>query len=185
MKKFFLAFALLLSIGAGCLPVANRVVEGKWQLAFNLPNGYVMVKVYNSDSKQPLDYDIKRDDSSVMIQSTDKKLCYSSGRACEDVTAVTPDGDDMQITVTKLDARRILPEEREDMGNGFSKVKFCEDNEDCRLGGAGNYEYFLETEGGNYKFEYRGDTSTAEKIIKSAKPVTKFTDGVEVDVETE
>lgn len=175
MKKLLFAFALLLSIGAGCLPVANKPVEGDWYLAFNLPEGWIMVEPYHIGDDTSLETDISRENSELVLQNSDKPLCQTSGAPCPE-GSIPLEGDLMRVRVMKLDSRRVLPENLEDLGKGFYRLKLCEDNEDCRIAGAGNYEYYLKADDANYKFMYAGDTKTAEKVIKSAKVVTKFTD---------
>lgn len=187
MKKFLLAFATLVFLGAGCIPGLGKTspVEGKWALAFDLPQGWIMASPYDVNSKVPISQDVKRDDSSVVVQSTDKKLCYG-GITCEDATAVKPTDKDVKIYVTQIDSHRVVPKDNaEDLGNHFSRVKICEDNEDCRIYNAGNYKYYLETDGDDYEFTYNGDTASADRVIRSAKVVTKFTDRATVEVKTE
>jgi len=186
MNKVFLAFATLIFLGAGCIPGIGKVtpVEGKWALAFDLPQGWIMASPYDVNSKKPVNEGVKRADNAVVVQSTDKKLCYG-GITCEDTTAVAPTDKDVKIYATKLDSRRVIPKDNaEDLGNRFSRVKICEDNEDCRIYHAGNYKYYLETDGDDYEFTYSGDTATADKVIRSAKVVEKFTDIPTIEVKS-
>jgi hypothetical protein len=175
MKKILLAFGLLLSLGAGCMPGTTHqaVVDGKWQLAFTMPEGWTMVKPYDVDTKADVNTNVTHNDGSVYLQSTDKKVCYQA--TCPEGSVKISDGA-VLVESTKLDSHRVLPEEREVLGNRLSQVKLCDDGGDCTKNGKGNYDYFLETDSGNFKFSYYGDRSTAEKVIKSAQLVTNFTD---------
>jgi hypothetical protein len=72
--------------------------------------------------------------------------------------------DSTQIRVSRLDPRRKVPSEAEDLGDGFFKD---------------NADYYLKTETVNYKFILKGqDLDLATEIVLSAKQVT-------VPVETE
>lgn len=180
MKKLLALFSLLL-LGAGCLPIANKQVEGRWHLAFDLPKDWVMVKPYEADSRAPVNYDVRKEDTSVYLQNTDQKICRTT--ECPEDTVTIGSGH-VFIEATMLDPRRVLPEEAEDIGNGFLKIKLCEDGGPCQANGAGNYQYFYKGEQGNYKFTYYGAASEAERVITSAEEVTKFIEGTQVEVET-
>jgi hypothetical protein len=164
MKKFLLLIPALLLLGAGCSFVANAPVEGKWQLAFDLPAGWIMAVPYEEDGT--VSQEVRRDDSEVWLQDTE---------------TLAPTN---KIEATKLDSHRALPTEREDLKNGFFRVKMCEEGGACTAGGHGNYDYYLATDEGNYKFEYFGDLKVVEPIIKSAKRVTHYTDVPTIEVQT-
>lgn len=187
MKKLFLAFAVLLVAGAGCMnrDFTHQEVSGAWALAFDLGEGWVMVAPYDEDSRLPMNAAITHTDSSVVLQSQNVKLCYAVDGVCDDATAVAPGIRDARVYVTMLDPHRKVPSEAEDLGNGFSRVELCEDNGACRAGGKGNYTYYYADEAGNYAFDYYGNTEEAEHVILSATPVTKFTDTPAIEVTAE
>ena len=191
MKKLVVLFAVLLALGAGCVQLGKLVpgqkeVAGDWYLAFTLPAGWVMVDDYNDPVRNEvaLDFDIAQSDSEIVLQNVDKPIVFSSGAAPDE--SVSADSyvinEGTRITVTRLDPRRLVPSEAEDWGKGFFKLKLCEEGEDCQIGGAHNYEYYLVTENAKYKFEVNtraADRSMAideaEDVIRSAKEVTTFT----------
>jgi hypothetical protein len=184
MKKLLVGFLGLLLVGAGCLPVANKPVDGKWKLAFDLPQGWVMVVPYEASGEgkvKPVSDGVRRNDSEVFLQSSNQPICFTSGGPCKEGAAT----EGTVISVSAIDSHRALPKNREDLKNGFSRVKLCEDGGECQIGNAGNYEYYLETETGNYSFKYNGDAKNVESIIKSAKMVTHFTDLPSVEVQTQ
>ena len=183
MKKLFGAAFLLVLLGAGCAGNGGSTasVEGKWQLAFDLPQGWVMAKAYDENSLHDLSQDVKHTETDVILQNTDKKICLAGDATCAADSAKIADGAVM-IEATKLDSHRVLPSDREVLGDRFSRIKLCDDGGDCTKGGKGNYDYFLETDDGNYKFSYYGDSNAAKNVITSAKVVTKYTDGAPVSV---
>ncbi|MBU1126145.1 MAG: hypothetical protein ABH826_02470 [Patescibacteria group bacterium] len=181
MKKILLFAVSLALVGAGCLGGGNKTVEGDWVLAFDLPKEWVMVAPYSLDSPIDLEKQIERTDSEVWLQSTPKLIYQSSGFKPNDETIAEAglDWDEdvvtqeySQIVVTYLDSRRLIPEGAEDLGNGFYKFKLCEDDEDCRIGGAYNYEYYLVTQDAKFKFQVSGEVNKVEDIIFSAEETT-------------
>lgn len=181
MKKLLLAFGLLVVVGAGCVSLGKlggqKVVDGKWLLAFDLPTPWVMVVPYQSPSNKavvPSDA-VERKDNEIFLQSTAKAILLggiSPDAAVPADSYVGLDGN-LLIKVSQLDPRRVIPSEAEDMGDGFSKVKLCDDGGDCQIGGRHNYDYYLKTEATNYKFSvYGDDINQAEQIITSAQVVT-------------
>ncbi|MFA5947264.1 MAG: hypothetical protein WC813_04580 [Patescibacteria group bacterium] len=181
MKKILVGFLGLLLVGAGCLPIANKPVDGKWQLAFDLPKGWVMVTPYEASGEgkiKPVNEAVRRNDTEVYLQSTDKPICFTSGGPCAEGSVT----EGTLISASQLDSHRTLPKEREDLKNGLSRVKLCEAGGECQIGNQGNYTYYLETEKGNFTFSYGGDAQDVESIIKSAKVVTHYTDLPTVEV---
>jgi hypothetical protein len=162
MKKFLLGFALLLSIGAGCLPIANKTVDGKWALTFDLPAGWTMLRTYDTGSNLPVSEEVKRDDASVYLQDTKDRI------AADNKTAT-------KVEATVLDSHRVVStDEMTDLGNGFYKD--------------GDTAYYLVTEKAKYKFtvlQGGENVSKVEGIVKSAREVTHFTDQSQVEVKTE
>lgn len=183
MKKILLFAATIALVGAGCLGGGNKPVEGDWVLTFDLPKDWVMVGPYNLDSPIDLEGEIERTDAEVWLQSTDTFVYPSSGAGLSDDQLAEYGIDEILYTdfslvkVTHLDSRRLIPEEAEDLGDGFYRVKLCEDGEECQIGGAHNYDYYYETENGKYKFDITGYTDKVEDVIFSAQE----TDAEDVD----
>lgn len=198
MKNFFLlSLASVLVLGAGCsnLPLGgNKDVEGDWDLAFDLPAGWVMATPYDSDELEEASFDLNTEvdqsDSEIFLQGSDKPVYLTANDAPEVVTGLEGQGELVinkpVIKVTRLDERRLIPDDAEDVGRGYSRVKLCEEGEDCQDGGRLNYDYYLETADAKYKFlPYFLNADEAEDIITSAEVVTVHPEEVEVDVQTE
>ncbi len=174
------AFSLVL-VGAGCSggeKTDNKVVEGDWILAFDLPEEWVMVAQYDATGDGiNLEKEITRSDSDVVLQSTNQSILNGSGAVPDDLdmeTVVTENF--VEINATHLDARRVVPSEGEDLGNGFSKLKLCEDGGDCQNGSSSNYEYYYQTEEEKFKFtiDLNGrELTEAENVILSAQVTVK------------
>lgn len=187
-KKLIVAAFSLALLGAGCQAKINQPekVTGPWWLAFDLPEGWVMVTPYTLEDPIDLSSTVTRTDSEIWLQSTSKMVYLTSGYKPNDdeLTALGINWDEdvttqdyILIKITHLDSRRLIPEGAEDLGNGFSRVKLCEDNEDCRIGGQYNYDYYFTSAGGE-KFKFNINlrdkaASEAEHVIMSAKVVTQ------------
>lgn len=180
MKKLILGLCALVLLGGGCATTPS-VVEGNWYLAFDMPSEWVMVPDYTAGNVTfPSEGDVSIENNDVILQSVGKTIWTSSGRApSEGEVAIMGEyvtEDYSMIRVLRLDTRRVVPSESEDLGNGFFKLKLCEDGEDCQIGGRYNYDYYFVTEAGN-KYQFMVTTNgqnieTSEEIILSAKEVT-------------
>lgn len=184
MKKLLVSLIGLVLVGAGCLPVANKPVDGKWQLAFDLPSGWVMVVPYEvsgTGTAKPVSDGIRRDDSEIYLQSTDRPICYSSGGPCAEGSA--SEGD--QVRVSVLDShRRLDVTELKDLGRGFYlKAGPTTPADGPEL--LARDTYYLKTDKATYQFSYMGNAEMVKKIILSAKEVTHFTDIPMIEVKTE
>ncbi len=184
MKKYLLGFLGLLIMGAGCLPVANKTVNGPWQLAFDLPSGWVMVQPYTVagiGDARPLNQAVRRDDSEVYLQSTDKAICYTSGGPC--AAGSVSEGE--QIHVTVLDPRRKLDlTELTDLKDGFYMKAGSTERADGPEVMSRDI-YYYKTDKATYQFKFSGDADSVKKIILSAELVTHFTDVPSIQVQTE
>lgn len=165
MKKVFLFALSLVLVGAGCTSLGgNKVVEGDWSIAFDLPNDWVMVQPYQpSDTPINLDGEITPTDAEVYLQSTDLHILpEGSGQIEEDRVELfgeIVESDFTRISVLKLDPRRVIPSESEDLGDGFFK--------DGEI-------YYFETEDAKYKFTILSEgqsTDEAVEVIVSAQVV--------------
>ena len=178
MKKVVLGLFALILLGAGCMPSAS--VEGDWFLAFDLPNDWVMVHQYQMDSEViPLDEGVSTEMKDIVLQSTPKNVYTSSGGVPETEAFMALGDVEMHdftyIRVLKLDTRRVVPSEAEDLGNGFYKEDTCVDIVECGLGGAAQYQYYFVTEDSKYQFIITlagRDISDAEGVILTAREVT-------------
>ena len=183
MKKLFVAVGMFMLIGAGCFGIGeksakNAIVIGDWTLAFDLPADWVMVSPYAVGSAVNLDNKIEKTQNEVYLQSTDKAVLFGDQESDEPGTETISENV-AKISVSRLDARRVEPDTAVDLGNGFSLVKICEDNGECRQGDKLNYEYYLTLDDVKYKFVVldKGiDRGIIEKIITSAKKVTEVSE---------
>src|SRR3989338_3277691 len=180
MKTILLAAFVLILAGGGCSGVANEV-SGKWRLAFDMPEGWVMVKNYKQDSNSvpELSEDVNRNLADVVLQSTSLPV-YTGGIALDasvDANAYAMD-DFAFIRAFRIDARRIIPSEAEDLGDGWFRVKLCEANEDCTIYGAHNYAYYyVAASGDKYMFTLTTVGRSADEavdVIMTAKEATVF-----------
>lgn len=177
MKKLFSALAIgsMVVMGGGCAAsnvissiVGNDTVEGKWRLAFDLPDGWVMVTEYDEPRENVVtpDQGVTHDMPTVILQSTEKAIVQGSAPDAALVpveTYVTRDYS--SIRVDRLDARRIIPKDAEDLGNGFSTSE-------------GKY-YYVSLSGEKYQFVITTDDKDLTDeiaVILSAEIVTVFID---------
>lgn len=181
MKKLLLGFATLTLLGAGCAGVlTGKPVTGEWALAFDMPEGWVMVQPYQASATPiNIDGDIEATDSEVYVQSTSAHILTGGVGIEEDRASLfgdylTYDDSWTQIQVLRLDPRRVIPGEAEDLGDGFFKETLCEEGGECTQYGASRFVYYLKTEGTNYKFTVlssNADMTDAEEVILSAQVV--------------
>ncbi len=177
MKKLFsaLAIGVMVLAGGGCAAsnfvssiVGDANVEGKWRLAFDLPEGWVMAKEYDEprDTVVTPDQNVTHDLATVVLQSTEKAIVEGSRPDAATVPENTyVVANYSSIRVDRLDERRIIPKDAEDLGNGFSTSE-------------GKY-YFVSPSGEKYQFVITSDDkdlSDEIAVILSAKTVTAFTD---------
>jgi hypothetical protein len=177
MKKLFSALAIggMVLMGGGCAAtnvvssiIGNDKVEGRWLLAFDLPEGWVMVMEYDEPRESVVtpDENVTHDLATVIVQSTDKAIVQGGTPDTATVpveTYVTKEY--ASIRVDHLDARRIIPADAQDLGNGFSTSE-------------GRY-YFVSSSGEKYQFVITSDDNDLTEeiaVILSAKTVTVFTD---------
>ena len=182
MKRLLLFLVSFSLIGAGCIaqePKLQEAQAGDWYLAFDLPDGWVMSPQYKLGEEDPSPSDVNRDLKDIVLQSTVKSVFTSSGMISEQASARVEAGeviteDFVSIRVLKLDSRRVVPSEAEDLGDGFYKLQICEDGGECQLGGQFNYQYYYVNGEDKYQFliAYQGEAITqAEEVILSAVPV--------------
>lgn len=145
---------------------AREKVEGVWHLAFDLPNGWVMVPQYDEDDvADPTTRTIDNQMTDVVLQSTAKPIALAGDSDLPEGTYITDDY--TYIRAFRMAKSSIVPAEAEDIGKGFHRL----------IQGV-NATYYFKGDYANYKFVvyYDGvDVSEAEKVIVSAKEVTDFT----------
>jgi len=179
MNKLLLGLIGLVLVGAGCIPVANAPVDGKWPLTFTLPSGWVMVEPYTNSTK-PVSDAVTRDLSTVWLQSSNDKLCLALYDVCP--AKDLADGGTI-VKVTKFDSHRVLPKNLKDLGNSlFRDEGFCDAIVDTAPGHSCVDPYYLKAGDINYHFQIEGDVKVADEVIRSAKLVTHFTDVTTIQV---
>lgn len=189
MKRLLFAIgaSVLLLTGAGCSSgivssiTGNGAVEGKWDLAFNLPSGWVQVDGYAQPNTEipTLSEDVNHTMGMITLQSTNKPIARTT---TPDAT-LTADSyvttNYTKIDVDTLDPRRSIPKDATDLGHGFWKASAS--TKPCDPGSCTTTYYFQTPAGDKYMFTVwvNGQApDAAEAVILSAKVVTKFTDTV-------
>lgn len=185
MKKLlFGAMVGVALLGAGCSKVTEtppaevatapdgtvvppaEAVEGAWFLAFSLPEGWVMAPSYDEDVAQvPSSDSISTAMTDIVVQDTNKVVILTGETELAEGTYV--DSDYTYIRVFRMGKRSVVPEEADDMGNGFWKLE-----QGVQL------TYYFQAEGATYKFvvyQDGQDQAATEQVITSAKEVTDFT----------
>ncbi|RMD50447.1 hypothetical protein D6827_04025 [Candidatus Parcubacteria bacterium] len=173
MKKIFNILILFILAGAGCVSLdsGNRIPDN-WNLSFAAPEGWVAVPAY-SEASEFIDLQgVSSDTQEIYLQSAPTQMVFGKKMPDEEDGQLEIQTDDMiRISVLPLSARRHLPDEAEDLGNGFYKVKACEADE-CK-DGRHDYDYYYEAPSGDkylFRIWLKGrDISEAEKVIFSAK----------------
>ncbi|MCH8049328.1 hypothetical protein IH979_01290 [Patescibacteria group bacterium] len=171
-KLLISALALVL-IGAGCFGAVTpsqeetpEEITGNWWLRFDLPEGWVMAPDYGEGNAVPSSDSITPDMTDIVLQSTSKSIVIREVEP--DILEEEVETENFTyIRVFRLAERRSIPDEVEDLGNGFYREKVSE----------GEYEYYLETDVGKYQFiipQRKQELSVAEEVIFSAKQVTAF-----------
>ena len=170
MMKYLLGFFALLLVGAGCLGFGGKGVEGEWALSFDLPDEWVMMRAYSeTGSAANALIEIERTAAEVVLQTTSSHI-FTSEKLPEDLEQygdyVTEDY--LKVSVLRLDPRRIIPSEAEDLGEGFFKES--------------DTVYYLKAEEENYKFTVHAEgrePTDALEVIRTAEVVTVDPDSAE------
>lgn len=183
IKRLFGALMLgtILLAGGGCSSSSQTAtVEGKWRLAFNLPEGWAMVKEYNEPRKEAVtpDQNVTHDLPTVIIQSTSKAIARTSTPEAAVPADTYVSSNFTKIVAYKLDPRRNIPSNATDLGNGFFQdtdaVNVCTGDNVCRA-----TFYYVTPNEEKYQFTVYTNmqsTDAARAVILSAQPVTSFTD---------
>ncbi len=190
MKKFFSALAIsgMVLMGGGCAasniisPISSdNDIEGQWRLAFALPEGWVQVEGYSQPNTElpTLSQDVDHTMGMVTLQSTEKPIARTTTPAESIAKDAYVTENYTKIDVDWLDARRPIPKDAEDLGNGFWKAAPIAN--DCTPGSCTTTYYLQAPDGEKYLFtvwQEGQDLTVAEAVILSAEPVTVFTDTV-------
>jgi len=190
MKRLLLTIgaSVLLLTGAGCssgivssITGGSDSVEGKWDLAFNLPSGWVEVAGYAQPNTElpVLSQDVNHTMEMVSLQSTNKPIARTTTPAATIAADSYVTSNYTKIDVDTLDTRRSIPKDATDLGNGFFKA--AANTKPCDPGSCTTTYYLKTTDGAKYMFtvwQNGQELSAAESVILSAKVVTKATDTV-------
>lgn len=142
----------------------KNLVSGDWWLTFDLPEEWVVYAPYDEDQGVPQDVEVTRELNDVILQSTSLPVILDGDEPGELVTAYE-DESYLYAHVYRYDPRTSVPDDAEDLGNGFYKQ--VKDN--------GDIVYYFVGENGKYRFlvEQEGqDLSELESVILTAKEVT-------------
>lgn len=179
MKKLFAALAFVVLLGGGCVggEKAPEVVTGDWYLAFDLPEGWVMIPNYDDGDAAVTSEAVTKETADIALQSTSKTIVFDA-EAPEGVEVET--GVATKIVVYRLSSRRSIPDEVEDLGGGFFEQHFeCPSGAECDPRTSFSTYYYVGTVD-KYQFKVsathnNNETSAqAESVILSAKEVTQF-----------
>jgi len=166
MKKIFATLFLVLLVGAGCTGATSTQEDlSPWWLTFDLPDDWGMFTYYKAAKESPNAAGISRELNDVVIQSSTLPIFLDGAEVPEDVTEFV-DEDYSFVRVFRYDSRTSVPDEAEDLGNGF----FKEVEED------GDVVYYLRGVHGKYKMilEQEGqEVEDVERIILSAQESEK------------
>ncbi len=183
-QRILLGFLALTLIGAGCFSSSKEASDTTydaspdWWLSFDLPGGWVMVRHYEEDAPIDLGIPIGPSLTDIVLQSTDKNIWISADRSPSEDELLEIGGEDQivyddytYIRALHLGSRNLIPEEAEDIGDGFWRLMLCEASSECDANDGSNYEYYFETEEEKYKFyidQSNQERSVAEGVILSA-----------------
>lgn len=174
MKKIIFTLALsFILVGAGCS--SNRV-EGDWYLNFDLPEEWTMSVRSTGDFYNNLHQQITRDLNEILLQDNQDLVYIGTDEeipTSEDFNVRTENF--TFIEVTRLDERRLIPREAEEISLNIFRNQLCGyEGRDCR-DLQYEFEYFFEKEDRKFRFIITGDNidqSTIENIITSSRLVT-------------
>lgn len=182
-KKLLLTALAIVLVGGGCLGSGDNdnnepaEVVGDWVLAFDLPEGWVMVNDYGVDIID-LDGEITNETPDVTLQSTSKtiELGEELNFSRQDLTDDELARDDFSyIRAYKLSPRYVVPDEVEDLGDGFFRERVCAEGEECSDYGKADYEYYFIGENARVKFviyQNGQELEAAEAVVLSAQETT-------------
>ena len=167
MKRIFLGALTLLLIGAGCF--AGEVpeepgVQSDWWLAFDLPEGWAELPDYSLNFPEQRLLPIDRDMTDIILQSTNLPIVLEDDEPTDALEEYV-DTDYTFMRIYRYDPRNSIPDDAEDLGNGF--FKHVRDD--------GVIRYYLVGEHGKYRFypEQNGHSlEQAEEVILSAVEIT-------------
>lgn len=129
-----------------------------------------MAPSYDEDGVQvPAADSISTAMSDIVVQDTNKVVVRTGETELTEGTYVTSDY--TYISVYRMDKRAVVPEEADDLGNGFWKLE-----QGVQL------TYYFTAEGATYKFvvyQDGQDRALTEQVVLSAKEVTDFTQAQE------
>lgn len=176
MKRIFVLLFGLLLIGAGC---SAGDIEGDWYLSFDLPDEWVMIQAYR-EADSPEGTIVSRDLTEVFLQSEDTHMIF--GGAVPEADAIAGKSvqtEDMtRVSVLRLDERRLIPSEADDLGDGWYQLAPCigiGEGDLCEDDGESMTYYFESDAGNKYMLRVSSrdqDLAEAEEVIFTAQEVT-------------
>lgn len=170
MKKLFTIFGVFLLVGGGCLGMGEQVDQPDendgqaadgWWLAFDLPEGWVTYADYQGQDDSPQDIAITRELNDIIVQSTELPIVLEGDDLPEEEGAQYADDDYTYIRVFRFDPRTSVPDDSEDIGDGFFKRTVGDEVIYYYAGEQGKYKFTIEQES--------QDISAAEEVILTAQ----------------
>lgn len=173
IKKILFVSALsLVFIGAGCFGGQR---DERWALSFDLPEGWAQYAEGEQDFAGSPEGEISPQDPEITLQSTADAINLEgeSDRASFEGQSVRTE-DFAVIRATRLDERRKISDDAEDLGKGLFRESRCKEDDPCRAEGVHEYRYYFVNGESKYQFVIITNGRTADeavKVIESVKPV--------------
>ncbi len=157
MKQLFIALIAIMLVGAGCL--GSGSVESDWVLGFTKMDGWHLVNAYTDrDERADMERDLKFDSVDAVIQTTSDFIVTGDVPETTERYGAFVSENYIKITMERMDARRRVPSDAEELGKGFLKVS--------------ETEYYLQLPDETYRFLIEAEGRSleeAEALILSAK----------------
>ncbi len=180
MKKLFTTIGLVLLMGAGCMGSFGSDAQSEperetWWLTFDLSSEWVIAPAYDDEQLIDVQDAIRKEVNEIYIQNTSKNIWLTEGQSPTEEEIQKLGGDEAivyedftLIHIMRLDKRRVLPEEREQLQANFSRIQVCDT--EC-TSGQGEFRYYFEGEKENYQidvYQKGQELAVAEDIIFTA-----------------
>jgi len=158
MKRIILGFFALVLVGAGCASggvTTQTPTDVNWWLSFELPEGWVAVDHYGGGAlERPSADGIGARTTDIVVQSTELPILLEGDGEPSGNWTEYIEQDYTYIRAFRYSSMRPLPDDAQDLGNGFYSAEWY-----------GQTAYWYPAEFGNYLFtvELNGEGQTVER----------------------